>query len=71
MNTEHDLRTMTEGELALLAAESIAYVKPVEVDGKTVYAIHGADGRAMGWAPDRELAFAALKQQDIEPASVH
>lgn len=41
------------------------------VDGKELYAIHAADGEPLAMVEDRRLAFAVIRQNDLEPASVH
>jgi hypothetical protein len=41
------------------------------VDGTMTWAIFAADGSAIGIAPDRDMAFAAARQNDLEPLSVH
>lgn len=71
MDTTRNIRTATAEAMALPESDRLAYVKPVTVEGRKVYAIHAADGTHMGWAPDRETAFAALRQQDFEPVSVN
>ena len=48
-----------------------AYVREVLVDGDLVFGIHAPDGRLLGVAPDREIAFAAARQHQLEPLSVH
>ncbi|MDE0048258.1 MAG: DUF1150 family protein [Rhodospirillales bacterium] len=48
-----------------------AYIREVLVDGAMVFGIHAPDGRLLGVAPDRELAFAAARQHQLEPLSVH
>lgn len=62
---------MSQGEFARLGLEDIAYVKPTEVDGATAYAIHTADGNAVAVVADRDLAFATVRQNDLQPLSVH
>lgn len=37
----------------------------------TRWAIHAANGQRIGMAPSPELAFAATRQHDMEPLSVH
>lgn len=54
-----------------LGAPTLAYVKAAEIDGEAGYAIHGANGRMLGTAPTRDLAFAAARQHDLDPVSVH
>jgi len=49
----------------------IAYIKAVTVDGIRAYAIHAADGTALAIVKDRDLAFAAVRQHELEPVSVH
>lgn len=61
----------SERELLAFGAEDTAYVKPVEEDGQTVYAIFQGDGTQIGAAPSRDLAFAAIRQHEMEPLSVH
>lgn len=58
-------------QFAALGVGALAYVKPALHEGKPVFEIHGADGSQMGLAPGREIAFAAVKQHDLEPVSVH
>ena len=48
-----------------------AYIGEVLVDGAVVYGIHAPDGRLLGVAPDRDLAFAAARQHQLTPLSVH
>lgn len=54
-----------------LGAGDLAYVKPVEVEGRTAYALHAADGRELALMANRDVAFAALRQNGFEPVSAH
>jgi len=65
------VRDISRQNFAALGVHDVAFVKPVEVDGKPAYAIHAADGTEMGVVNDREVAFAAVRQHDLEPLSVH
>ena len=60
---------VSASDLAQWGTGFIAYVKPGEDEG--TFAIHGADGRALGIAIGREVAFAAARQNGLEPFSVH
>ena len=53
------------------ATEQIAYVKPVTVEGQTIFAIFAADGRELAVIENRDLAEATVRQNDMEPLSVH
>ena len=49
----------------------VAYIKAVIVNGGRAYAIHAADGTALAIVKDRDVAFAAVRQHELEPVSVH
>lgn len=71
MNAVQTLRQISPEDFALLGVQRIAYIKPAEVDGLSVFEIHAADGTQMAVVADREVAFAAVRQHDLEPLSVH
>ena len=48
-----------------------AYIREVTMDDVVVYGIHAPDGRLLGVAPDRDIAFAAARQHQLTPLSVH
>jgi hypothetical protein len=54
-----------------LGAPTLAYIKAADINGNQGYAIFAADGNMIGAAPTRELAFAAARQHDLDPVSVH
>ena len=56
---------------ALLGAPDIAYVKPVVTDHGTGFGIYSANGREMAVVADRDVAFALVRQHDMDPVSVH
>lgn len=65
------LRHLSTDELANLGVNYVAYVKPMTVDGVAAFGIFGADGEQLGLTPGRDTAFAAIRQHDLEPLSVH
>jgi hypothetical protein len=65
------IKQMSARELALLGMQDLAYIKRVLVDGATGYAVHAADGTEIAVLADREVAFATVRQHDMEPVSVH
>lgn len=71
MQTIEEMRQMTVNDLAMLGVQHIAYVKPVTVDGTEGFAIHAADGTQMAVIGDRAVAYAVVRQNDLEPVSVH
>ena len=64
-------RRLSSEELALLGMKDIAYVKRIIIDDEPYFAIHAANGEQLILLRDREVAFAAVRQHDIEPVSVH
>jgi hypothetical protein len=71
MNQLEKLRHITPTEFALLGMQDIAYVKRVTVNDAVGFAIHAADGTQLGLLADQAVARAAVRQQDLEPLSVH
>ncbi len=71
MNTTVQIRQITTQDLAALGVHDIAYIKPKTIDGQQVFAVHAADGAELAVLPSRESAFAAVRQNDMEPLSVH
>jgi glucokinase len=45
--------------------------EPIVERGRAAYAIHTADGKLAAVAETRELAFATIRQNDLEPVSVN
>jgi hypothetical protein len=71
MHHVEKLRHISEQEFASLGMQDVAYVKRIMVDDEPVYAVFAADGTQIAAMQDREVAFAAVRQHEIEPVSVH
>jgi hypothetical protein len=71
MNEFERIRQISARELALLGVQDIAYIKRVVIDDVPGYAVHAADGTQIAVLSDREVAFATVRQHDLEPVSVH
>jgi hypothetical protein len=67
---EH-IRHLSAAELAVLGMQHLAYVKQVSVEGTEGYGIFAADGTQMALVGDRDLAFAVVRQNELQPVSVH
>ena len=65
------IRDLSTYDFATLGVEDIAFVKPVQANSTAAYSIHAADGTEIGLVSDRNVAFAAVRQHDLEPLSVH
>lgn len=66
-----NMQIMTPTAFAGLGLPTLAFVKPVTVEGEFMWSIHSADGTQIGLAPSREIAFAAMIQNELDPVSVH
>lgn len=64
-------KVMTPNDLMVLGIQDVAYIKPVIIDGEDAFAIYSADGQELGYADGRDLAFATVRHNDMEPVSVH
>jgi hypothetical protein len=65
------LRYISTNDLAILGMTDVAYIKGVKGEDGVVYEIHAADGTPVAVLNERELAFATVRQHDMEPLSVH
>ncbi len=69
--TALSVRQLTAADLAHWGVNVVAYVKKVDAEGGAAYAIYAANGEPIGVAGSRDVAFAGIRQNDLEPASVH
>ncbi len=69
--TDTMLRSLSAQDFASLGTNEIAYVRPVVMNGARAFSIHAADGTPIGAAPNAQLAAAAIRQHEMEPALVH
>jgi hypothetical protein len=71
MNRIEWLKNIGTREFALLGMNDVAYIKRVVVNDESGFAIHSADGTQLAVVPDQGIAFATIRQNDLEPMSVH
>jgi hypothetical protein len=64
------LRALTPHDWLGFGVGAVAYVRPVLVEGETVFAVHAAGGTPLSVARSFELACANVRQNDMEPVSV-
>jgi hypothetical protein len=66
-----DVRNMSAEQLFHLGAQDVAYVKSVGGGDEPRYVVCSAEGVEMGTFADRAVAFAAVRQNDLDPVSLH
>ena len=71
MNSAENIRQMTAQDFTALGVSDLAYIKSVEIDGQSLYAVFAADGTQIVVLPSREVAVATIQRHDLEPVSVH
>ncbi len=71
MNSAENTSQMTAQDFVALGVSDLAYIKPVEIDGQSLFAIFAADGTQIVVLPSREVAVATIRRHDLEPVSVH
>ncbi|MAF95619.1 MAG: hypothetical protein CMM60_07680 [Rhodospirillaceae bacterium] len=62
---------MSAHDFAQWGVEHVAYIKPVEINGGTLFAVFAANGQQLGLMETPDMARAAAIQNDLEPLSVH
>lgn len=62
---------MSDKDLAALGLQDLAYIKPVTIEGESVFSIHAADGTEIAVMGDIGIALATIREHDMEAVRVH
>ena len=65
------LKNLSTQDWAQFGVNDYAYLKPVTMEGENRYAIHAADGTPLAVMDTRDVAFAAILQNELTAVSVH
>ncbi|MBT3330121.1 MAG: DUF1150 family protein [Rhodospirillaceae bacterium] len=68
---EEGLRSLSSEGLAILGTDQVAYVRPHDVNGQTVFVVHGANGKELAGFDNRNSALAACYEHELEAVSLH
>jgi hypothetical protein len=71
MTNAESIRRISQQDLMALGVSDLAYVKPVEIEGESLFAVFTADGTQVTVLPTREVAIATILRHDLEPVSIH
>lgn len=63
--------SVTVKDLLMLGVNDLAYVKAVNIEGRSLYAIHAADGTPLTVVNNREVALATIRQHEMEAVSLN
>jgi hypothetical protein len=70
-STTQKLAQISTQDFLTLGVSDMAYIRPVVIDQQPLFAVHAADGRQIAVMPNREVAFATVRHNDLEPLYVH
>ncbi len=65
------IRPVLAGDVAEHLMDDDGYATYDLPDDATLYSVHAADGERLALVGDLELAFAAARQQEMNPVNVH
>ena len=65
------LQPMSVPEFSQLGVGQVAYIRPLVVNGMPAFGIYSAAGQQLAVVPTRESAVGIVRQNEMEPASLH
>jgi hypothetical protein len=71
LNPQAFLKTITAQDFLHFGVSDIAYIKPIQKDGRKRYTVCRADGRVMVTMDAYNVALATIINNDLEPATLH
>jgi hypothetical protein len=71
MNQQVTIRELSSQDFLMLGINDVAYVKKELREEREVFVIHSADGNSITTMNSNDIAFAAVRQNGMEPLSVH
>ena len=71
MNQQVSIRELSPQDFLILGINDVAYVKKGRREDREVFVIHSADGAEITVLGDQDVAFAMVRQNGLEPLSVH
>tara|TARA_R110002072_G_scaffold185280_10_gene342095 strand:+ start:5528 stop:5749 length:222 start_codon:yes stop_codon:yes gene_type:complete len=70
--SETEFNPMSATDFEMLGMDHVAYVKQVSTGKSPKFAVYAANGAEIALMDaDRDVTFAAVRQNDMEPVSVH
>lgn len=65
------LKSISSQDFLEFGVQHVAYVRPVMIQGERIFAIHAADGTPLSVSESFESAIMAVRENDMEPVTVH
>jgi hypothetical protein len=70
-NTETVLKALSRQDFLNFGMQQVAYIRPVNIQNRTAYAIHAADGTPLSVMDSFDTALTAVRHNDLEAVTVH
>ena len=70
-NSTIELKNLSQSDWLAFGLNDVAYLRPLVLEGKPVFAIHAADGSQLALAATRDIGLDALAQHDLEHVPLH
>lgn len=70
MTETERIRELSADDMLMLGIKDVAYIKDVEVDGQSAFALFAANGKPIVVAADRETAIAAAWKNGLAPLTL-
>ena len=70
MTETQRIRELSTDDMLMLGIKDVAYIKDIDVDGQTAFALFAANGKPIVVAPDRETAIAAAWKNGLAPLTL-
>lgn len=70
MTETERIRELSTDDMLMLGIKDVAYIKDIDVDGQTAFALFAANGKPIVVTPDRETAIAAAWKNGLAPLTL-
>lgn len=70
-NLQITLKGLSPEMFAHLGENQVVYIKPVEVDGVSSFAVHAANGQKLAIFDSYEAAVSTSVENNLQPAQLH
>jgi hypothetical protein len=65
------LKRLSKQDFLNFGMQQVAYIRPVQLQDKTAFMVHAADGTPISVLDSEDTAILLLKQNELEPITVH
>ena len=71
VNPEELLKNISAQDFLGLGVHDVAYIRPINTNGKIQYSIHAADGTQLSVMDDENSAIGTIIQNDMNAVTLH